>query len=42
MPLAAGLENETKLFTNEVLPTNDLAEGILAFAERRPPRFKGE
>src|SRR5580658_4058784 len=40
--IVAGLENETKLFTNEVLPTNDLAEGILAFAERRPPRFKGE
>jgi enoyl-CoA hydratase len=41
LALEAGLENETRLFETEVLPTEDLAEGIVAFAERRPPKFKG-
>ena len=40
-PLADGIDNETKLFESEVLSTEDLAEGLLAFAERRPPKFKG-
>ncbi|HTW76446.1 MAG TPA: enoyl-CoA hydratase-related protein [Thermoplasmata archaeon] len=39
--LEDGLKNETTLFETEVLPTEDLGEGILAFAERRPPKFKG-
>jgi enoyl-CoA hydratase/carnithine racemase len=41
MPLSVGFENETKLFETEVLSSEDLGEGILAFAERRPPKFKG-
>jgi enoyl-CoA hydratase/carnithine racemase len=41
MSLADGIEGETKLFESEVLPSQDLAEGILAFAERRPPKFQG-
>jgi enoyl-CoA hydratase/carnithine racemase len=40
-PLAEGIGNETKLFETEVLPSEDLPEGILAFAERRPPKFTG-
>lgn len=40
-PLGAAIENETRLFETEVLPTEDLGEGIRAFAERRPPKFKG-
>ena len=41
-PLAEGIELETRLFESDVLSSSDLAEGILAFAERRPPKFKGE
>ena len=41
-PLADGIELETKLFESEVLSSADLAEGIIAFAERRPPKFRGE
>jgi enoyl-CoA hydratase/carnithine racemase len=40
-PLAEGIEIETGLFTSEVLNSNDLGEGILAFVERRPPKFQG-
>jgi enoyl-CoA hydratase/carnithine racemase len=40
-PLAEGIEVETGLFASEVLSSNDLGEGILAFVERRPPKFQG-
>jgi enoyl-CoA hydratase/carnithine racemase len=40
-PLAEGVELETGLFTSQVLPSSDLGEGILAFVERRPPKFQG-
>lgn len=42
LPLAQGIERETELFSQEVLPSEDLAEGILAFVERRPPKFQGK
>lgn len=41
MPLTRGIENESKLFATEVLPSEDLGEGIAAFVERRPPKFQG-
>lgn len=41
-PLAEGIEFESQLFGAEVLPSDDLGEGILAFAERRPPKFQGK
>jgi len=41
LPLAQGIEGETKLFESEVLSSQDLGEGIAAFVERRPPKFKG-
>jgi enoyl-CoA hydratase len=40
--LAEGLNTEARLFESEVLTSSDLGEGILAFVERRPPKFKGE
>ncbi len=39
--LADGMTLETELFASDVLTSEDLAEGILAFAERRPPKFRG-
>lgn len=39
MPLVQALELEQKLFC-ELLDTEDKAEGVAAFLEKRPPRFK--
>jgi enoyl-CoA hydratase len=41
-PLEEGLALEARLFVTEVLPSQDLAEGLRAFVERRPPKFRGE
>jgi enoyl-CoA hydratase len=42
LPIAEGLRLEAKTFEKEVLPSDDLMEGLAAFIERRPPRFKGK
>ena len=39
--LADGLELEALAFEQDVLPTDDLGEGVQAFIEHRPPKFKG-
>jgi len=39
---AEGLALELELFRTEVLTSSDLLEGIVAFAERRPPKFTGK
>ena len=36
-----GLRIEASIFERELLPSEDLAEGIAAFVERRPPKFTG-
>ncbi|MGB6501165.1 MAG: enoyl-CoA hydratase-related protein [Thermoplasmata archaeon] len=41
-PLLEGTALELDLFRSEVLTSTDLLEGILAFAQHRPPKFKGE
>jgi enoyl-CoA hydratase len=41
LDLANGLALEGRLFVEEVLTTADLAEGLRAFGERRPPKFTG-
>ena len=39
--MEAGLEIEARAFESEVLASEDLGEGIAAFVERRPPKFRG-
>jgi enoyl-CoA hydratase/carnithine racemase len=39
--LSEGLRIEAAAFEQEVLPSEDLREGIAAFLERRPPKFRG-
>lgn len=41
LPLAEGLRVESSTFEREVLPSEDLGEGMAAFLERRPPKFRG-
>jgi len=40
LPFEAGMQLENRLY-NEMLETDDVLEGARAFAERRPPQFRG-
>jgi enoyl-CoA hydratase/carnithine racemase len=42
LPIGAGLELERTEFEEQVLPSEDLLEGIAAFSERRAPKFQGK
>ena len=41
LDLAQGLRLEAEMFEKEVLHSEDLGEGLQAFLERRPPKFRG-
>jgi enoyl-CoA hydratase/carnithine racemase len=41
LAIGEGLALEAETFSTEVLPSEDLGEGIRAFLERRPPKFTG-
>jgi enoyl-CoA hydratase len=41
-PIAEALEREAVAFEKDVLPSEDLGEGIAAFLEHRPPKFRGK
>jgi enoyl-CoA hydratase len=41
LPLSEGLKLEALVFESEVLPSEDLGEGMAAFVERRPAKFRG-
>ncbi len=40
-PLSEGLAYESELFLTDVMPSEDLREGLRAFGEHRPPKFTG-
>lgn len=42
LPISEALALEARLSESEVLPSEDLGEGIAAFVERRPPKFAGK
>lgn len=37
-----GLQGEAEIFQSRVLTTEDLVEGISAYAEKRPPKYQGK